>query len=147
MASAQISGLYRIYRAKPSGDKLQVMQQHVTALAPAGGASEGAAASVATPEKLLTVNSPVTFVSDDVVLVSFTADAAATIGTVTKTIWNIPTVSPSGSSALGRAQFTSPTLTAVALPASTEVILAGYKVTEGTLRIAGKIFMDLQNNA
>lgn len=146
MVSAQIAGLVRMYRSTPSGNKVQIMQARIEQLAPAGGASEGATASVSTPEKLLTINSPVVLVNDDVLLVTFTPDATATIGTVTKSIWSVPTVTQSGSSTLGRAQFASPSFAAIALNVNEQVV-AGYKVTEGQLRVAGKIYLDIQNNA
>lgn len=139
--------MVKLYKVSPNGDKKQIIQQRIEQLAPAGGASEGALASVSTPEKLLTVNSPVVLVNDDILAVEVTPDSSKTIGTVTKTIWSIPTVTPSGSSALGRSQFANQALTAIAIVAATPTIIAGYKVVEGSLRVAGKIYLDLQDNA
>lgn len=146
MASAQVACLVRMYRQEPNGNKTQIFQQRVEQLAPAGGASEGAPASVATPEKLLTINSPVVLKTDDILLVTIQTDAAKTI-TYTKCIWSIPTVTSSGSSALGRAQFQNPALASNAYVANIETVAAGYKVTEGTLRVVGKIYLDIQDNA
>ena len=53
MASLQEAGLVRIYKKTPAGNQLLILQQRVEQLAPAGGAPDGAPASVATPEKLL----------------------------------------------------------------------------------------------
>lgn len=145
MVSAQVPCLVRIYKSSPSGDKIKVLQQRVEQLAPAGGASEGAPASVSTPEKLLTVNSPVVFQNDDVILVTINPDGAATLD-ASDCIWAIPTVTPSGSNSIGRAQFDVPAL-ADLVTVTNEQVIAGYKVTEGSLRIAGKIFLDIQNNA
>jgi len=145
MASAQEPCLVRIYRKRPNGDATVVLQQRVEQLAPAGGAPDGAPASVSTPEKLLTINSNVVFQNDDVVLVTVEPDGADSLD-ASDCIWSIPTVIPSGSSALGRAQFTNPTFADQALVASREVVIAGYKVTEGSLRLAGKIFLDIQDD-
>ena len=144
MASAQEPGLVRIYKRTPAGNQILVLQQRVEQLAPAGGAPDGAAASVSTPEKLLTVNSPVVFNNDDVILVTFEPDATDGLD-ASDCIWAIPTVTPSGSNAIGRAQFANPTFADITLVANEQVI-AGYKVTEGQLRIAGKIFLDLQDD-
>lgn len=145
MVSAQIAGIWRLYRGQPNGNKTLIMQAHITQTAPAGGASEGAAASVSTPEKLLVINSPVVLVNDDILLASFEADAGATIGAVTKSIWSIPVVTSQGSKTIGRAQFANPTITNIAIVAAVETFLAGYRVLEGQMRLSGKIFMDLQN--
>lgn len=144
MASVQEPGLVRLYRKKPAGDLTLVLQQRVEQLAPAGGAPDGAPASVSTPEKLLTVNSPVTFVNDDVLLVTFQPDATDGLD-ASDCIWSIPTVTPSGSNAIGRAQFANPTFADLTLMANEQVI-AGYRVTEGQLRVAGKIYLDIQDD-
>lgn len=147
MVSAQIAGLWRLYRQLPNGDKRFITSLRVEQAAPAGGASEGAGSAVSTPEKLLTISSGEIFSINDVLMVSFTTDAAATIGTVTKSIWGIPLLTSQGTKTLGRAQFTNPTLTAQALVAGVEAFIAGYTVTETGARLYGKIYMDLQNNA
>lgn len=147
MASAQIAGLWRLYRQLPNGDKRFITQLRVEQSAPAGGASEGAGSAVSTPEKLLTIASSEIFAINDVLMVSFTTDVAATIGTVTKSIWSIPLLTSQGTKTLGRAQFTTPTLAAQALVAAIETFVAGYTVTETGARLNGKIYMDLQNNA
>ena len=145
MASAQEPGVVRIYKKQPAGNQVQVLQQRVEQLAPAGGAPDGAPASVATPEKLLTVNSGVTFQNDDIVLVTFEPDTGGDGLDASDCIWSIPTVTPSGSNALGRAQFANPAFADLTLVANEQVI-AGYKVTEGSLRIAGKIYLDMQDD-
>jgi len=145
MASVQEAGLVRIYKSSPSGNKTLVMQQRIEQLAPAGGAPDGAPASVSTPEKLIGINSPVVFENDDVILVTFTPDTGGDGLDASDCIWSIPAITPSGSVSLGRAQFASPTFADVTLIANEQVI-AGYKVTEGNLRLAGKIFLDLQDD-
>jgi len=147
MASAQIAGLFRVYRQFPNGNKKLITQSRIEQLAPAGGASEGAPASVSTPEKLLTIASPEVFSINDKLMVSFETDVAATIGTITKTIWSVPLMTEQGPKTLGRTSFTSPTPAAIALVAGTETFLGGYLITELGARLNGKIFMDLQNNA
>jgi hypothetical protein len=145
MASVQEPGLVRIYRKKPAGDSTLITQQRVEQLAPAGGAPDGAPASVSTPEKLLTINSSVELKNDDILLVTFEPDTGGDGIDASDCIWSIPVVTPSGSQALGRAQFANPALADLTLIAN-EQVAAGYKVTEGSLRVAGKIFLDIQDD-
>lgn len=147
MVSAQIAGLWKVYRTTQNGDKQFIAQYRVEDSAPAGGASEGAGSAVSTPEKRMTINSPVRLVTNDVLEFTFTADSAATIGTITKSIWSVPFVTPLGTKQLGRAQFTTPTPAAIALVAATETQIGGYKVTETYGQLLGRVFQDLQNNA
>lgn len=147
MASAQIAGLWRYYRQLPNGDKRFLFQLRVEQAAPAGGASEGAGTAVSTPEKLLNVVSSEIFAINDKLMVSFEADSAATIGTITKSIWSIPLVTSQGTKTLGRAQFTSPTPAAQAIVAGIETFIGGYVVYETGAHVQGKIYADLQNNA
>lgn len=76
MASAQEPGLVRLYKTSPNGNKTLILQNRVEQLAPAGGAADGAAASVSTPEKLLTINSPVVLRNDDILEVTVELDAS-----------------------------------------------------------------------
>lgn len=145
MASLQEPGLVRIYRSRPAGDKTQILQQRVEQLAPAGGAPDGAPASVATPEKLISINSGIVLANDDVLLVTFTPDSGGDGVDASDCIWSIPAVTPSGSISLGRAQFQNPAFADMTLVANEQVI-AGYKVTEGSLRLAGKIYLDIQDD-
>jgi hypothetical protein len=147
MASVQEPGLIRMYAMKPSGHKVQLLQARTEDLAPAGGAPDGAPASVATPEKRLVINSPVVMENDDILLVSFTPDGSDGLD-ASDAIWSIPVVTPSGSNQLGNAQFANPAYidTTAALTAGREVIIAGYKVTEKFLRLSGKIFLDVQDD-
>jgi hypothetical protein len=145
MASIQEPGLVRMYRQTPNGDKQKILQQRVEQLAPAGGAPDGAPASVSTPEKLIAVNSGVMLYNDDVLLVTFEPDTAGDGLDASDCIWSVPCVTPAGSITLGRAQFANPTFADVTTIANEQVI-AGYKVTEGQLRLAGKIFLDLQDD-
>ncbi len=145
MASIQEPGLVRGYKQSPAGDKVLVMQQRVEQLAPAGGAPDGATSSVSTPEKLLTINSPVVLKNDDILLITFEPDTGGDGLDASDCIWSIPTVTPSGSNALGRAQFANPAFADLTLVANEQTI-AGYKVTEGSLRLAGKIYLDMQDD-
>lgn len=145
MASVQEPGLVRIYAETPSGDKKKILQQRVETLAPAGGAPDGAPASVATPEKLITINSPVVLQNDWKLVVTFEPDTGGDGLDASDCIWSIPTITPAGSSAIGRAQFQNPAFADMTLVANEQVV-AGYKVTEGSLRVAGKIYLDLQDD-
>lgn len=147
MVSAQVPALIRMYAMDPTGNKRKIMQARVEDTAPAGGASDGAAASVATPEKRISVNSNVTLYNDWVLLVTAEPDAGATLD-ASDCIWSIPVTTPSGSNRLGRDQFQNSALGDQVLSANIEVPVAGYKVTEGSLSLGpGSIFLDLQNNA
>jgi hypothetical protein len=146
MASAQEPGLIRMYAQDPSGNKKKIFQARVEDTAPAGGASDGASANVATPEKRITVASPVKLFNDWTLLVTYEPDAADSID-ASDCIWSIPVTTPSGSNQLGRDQFQSPALSDQSLVANREVTLAGYKVTEGSLTLGpGKLFLDIQDD-
>lgn len=147
MASVQEPSLVRLYKTKPTGEKTLIAQARVEQLAPAGGAPDGAPASVSTPEKLLTINSNVTLVNDDFLEVSVILDAADGID-ASDCIWSIPLVTPAGSKTLGRAQFANPTFgdLAASTVANTEIFIAGYRITEGQARLSGKIYLDIQDD-
>lgn len=145
MVSVQEPGLVRLYRKQPNGNKSLIAQARVEQLAPAGGAADGAAASVSTPEKLLTINSPVVLVNDDILEVTFEADAADGID-VSDSLWSIPLVTEQGSKALGRAQFANPTPADYTTVASVEMTVGGYRIVEGKARLSGKIYLDMQDD-
>jgi len=147
MASVQEPCLIRIYRQFPNGDKRRILQARVEQLAPAGGAPDGAPASVATPEKLLTINSGEIFQINDVLAVSIVLDAADGID-ASDCLWSIPLVTAQGTNTLGNAQFTNPTFgdLAAATVANVEVFIAGYTITETGARLAGKIYLDIQDD-
>ena len=145
MASAQEPGVVRLYKQSPNGVKIPILQQRVEQLAPAGGAPDGAPASVATPEKLLTVNSSVILNNDDILLVTFEPDTAGDGIDVSDMIWAIPAVDQMGSKALGLAQFQNPAAADMTLVANEQVI-AGYRVTEGQMMVQGKIYIDFQDD-
>lgn len=145
MASIQEPSLVRLYKSEPNGNKQLIAQARVEQLAPAGGAPDGAAASVSTPEKLITINSPVTMKNDDVLLVSVEADGADGLD-ASDCIWSIPLVTPQGSKTLGRAQFVTPTFADIALVAGVETFIGGYRIVEGQARLSGKIYLDLQDD-
>lgn len=147
MASVQEPCLVRLYRQQPNGSKSIIAQARVEQLAPAGGAPDGAPASVATPEKLVSINSPVVLRNDDVLIVSIELDAADGID-ASDCIWSIPLVTNAGSKSLGRAQFANPTFgdLAAAHAAGVETFIAGYKIVENEARISGKIYLDIQDD-
>lgn len=145
MASTQEPALVRLYRSEPNGNKTLIAQARVEQLAPAGGSPDAAPANVSTPEKLLTITSPVTLVNDDILLVTAEADGADTLD-ASDCIWSIPLVTNQGSKTIGRAQFANPTLGDTALAAGVETAIAGYKIVEGRAQIQGKIYLDLQDD-
>lgn len=145
MASLQEPATVRVYRTQPNGNKTLLFQQRVEQLAPAGGAPDAAAANVSTPEKLLTVNSPVVLVNDDILEVSVTSDAADGLD-ASDSLWSIPLVTNQGSKSLARGSFANPAFADVTLAAGVETTIAGYRVVEGQARVSGKIFLDLQDD-
>ena len=146
MASVQEAGMVRLYRRSPNGNKTLIAQMRVEDSAPAGGAPDAAGASVATPEKRFTINSPVELVNDDILEVTFESDAGDTLD-ASDCVWSIPLVTSSGTKTLGRANFANPTLGDDAMVANTEAVIAGYKVVEGRARVAGKIYLDIQDDS
>jgi hypothetical protein len=146
MASIQEPGMVRMYAMDPAGNKRQILMARVEDLAPAGGAPDGAAASIATPEKRMVVSSPVVMYNDWTLLVTFESDAADGID-VSDNRWSIPVTTPSGSVQLGTAQFLSPALADYTTVAGKEITVAGYKVVESRLTLGpGKIFCDFQDD-
>jgi len=146
MVSAQVPCLVRLFRTTPDNNKTNILQASIDQLAPAGGASEGALSAVSTPEKQFTINSGVEMQNDDFLEVSVVADSAKTL-TASKCIWSIPLATRAGTKTLRRASFANPALGNTALPATTEVFVAGYRIIEGAARLVGKIYLDLQDNA
>lgn len=145
MASLQEPSLVRLYRSQPNGNKTLIAQARVEQLAPAGGSPDAAAASVATPEKLLTINSPVVMVNDDILLVSVELDASDGLD-ASDCIWSIPLVTNQGTKTIGRSQFTNPTFADITPGAGVETFIAGYRIVEGQVRLSGKIYLDLQDD-
>ena len=145
MASLQEAGLVRLYRLEPNGNKTLIMQDRIETLAPAGGAPDGAGASVSTPEKLVKIDSPITFVNDDHLLVTFEPDVGGDGIDASDCVWRIPYVTPQGSKTIGRAQFENPSFADVTLVANEQTI-AGYKVVEGSARLSGIIYLDMQDD-
>lgn len=145
MASLQEAGMVRAYRETPNGNRTIIFQDRIEALAPAGGAPDAAGASVSTPEKLKTVNSPVEMVNDDKLVITFEPDVGGDILDASDCIWMIPLQTQMGSKTLGVAQFAELALSDLTLIAN-EQDIAKYKVTEGKVIVAGKIYLDLQDN-
>lgn len=147
MASIQEPCLVRLYRQRPNGSKILILQSRVEQLAPAGGAPDGAPASVSTPEKLLTISSGETFEINDKLMVSVELDGSDGLDR-DDAIWSIPLLTAQGPKTLGRAQFTSPTFadSSGVLTAGVETFIAGYLITELGARLAGKIYLDIQDD-
>jgi len=145
MASLQEPGLVRIYKQLPDGNKIQILQDRVETLAPAGGAPDGAPASVSTPEKLVSIVSNVMFKNDDILLVTFEPDVGGDGLDVSDMIWRIPLVTQAGSKSLGTAQFQNPALADSTLVANEQVI-GGYRIVEGSAKLMGKIYLDMQDD-
>ena len=145
MASIQEPSLILLYRKNPNGNKTQIAQMHVSQSAPAGGAPDGASANVSTPEKLLTINSPVVLNTDDILEVSVILDASDGLD-ASDCIWAIPLITQQGSKTLSRANFANPTFGDLTPAANVETVIAGYRITEGNARLSGKIYLDIQDD-
>lgn len=147
MASVQEPCLVRLYRVFPNGDKRLITQARVEQTAPAGGAPDGAPASVSTPEKLLTINSGEIFQVNDVLMISVELDSADGID-ASDCIFSIPLVTAQGTKVLGNAQFQNPSFAdlAAATIAQREIFIAGYRIIETGARLAGKIYLDIQDD-
>lgn len=148
MASLQEPGVIRIYRKQPSGHKTLLWQGDVKFSAPAGGAPDGAATSMPAHDALpfLPVKSPV-LVNDDILLVTFEAVSADGID-VSDSIWMLPiTVSGLGVKQLAQSDFANPAASDYTTVADVEMTVAGYKITEGRVRLGGsKFFIDIQDD-
>ncbi len=145
MASLQEPGLVRLYRKTPDGNRVQIAQMNITDSAPAGGAPEGAGASVVTPEKRFKIATPVKFVNDDLLLVTFQPDTGGDGIVAAKSIWSIPLVTRQGSKTLNRAAFANPAFADMTLVA-TEQTVAAYKIIEGEATLQGTIYLDIQDD-
>ena len=145
MASIQEPSLVRLYRVRPNGDKKLITQARVEQLAPAGGAPDGAPASVSTPEKLLTINSGEVFEVNDFLFVSVELDGNDGLD-ASDCIWSIPLQTAQGPKTLGRAQFNAPTFADQSLTGGFENFIAGYRITEIGARLSGKIYLDIQDD-
>lgn len=150
MASVQEPGLVKLYRRAPDGSKTPIFAARVEQLAPAGGAPDAAPASVSTPEKLLKANfSGVVLMPDDIVEVAFVADGADGID-VSDCIWSIPFSSAKTGTlitTLSRGNFANPAPVDYTTVASMEMVVGGYRVTEGPAYIGGApIYIDMQDD-
>jgi hypothetical protein len=145
MASVQEPGLVRLYRKTPDGNRTQIAQMSVSDSAPAGGAPDAAGASVATPEKRIKINSPVVFVNDDLLLVTFEPSTGGDAIDASDCVWSIPLVTPQGTKTLVNASFANPALSDLTLIANEQVV-AGYKIIEGTAQLRGTIYLDIQDD-
>lgn len=145
MVSTQEAGIVRLYRKSPNGQQTPITELSVTQTAPGGGAPDGALASVVTPEKQISINSNVILQPDDILLVTFQPDSADGLD-ASDCIWTIPAVTNTGSKSLNRNSFQNPAFADQTLVADREVVIAGYKVTEQQLRVAGKLYMDFQDD-
>lgn len=145
MASVQEPCSVSLYKVEPNGNKTRLLKARVEQLAPAGGAPDGAPASVSTPEKLLFVNSPIVLKNDDILQVAVTADGADGVD-VSDCIFSIPLATTSGTTVLSRADFANPAPADFTTVAGSEIVMGGYKITEGMARLSGKIYLDVQDD-
>jgi hypothetical protein len=153
MASAQIAGTLRFYRVDANRNQKFIWGADIASSGPSGS-SEGTIAS--TPEKWLFLNP---FNSADKVLrqneilrVTFTANAAATAGTATKSRASIP-ISYSDGSTDNLGDFANAVfwdikqLTAKAFVANDETPIAEKTVRTPFALGGGRIFASVENNA
>lgn len=152
MASVQEAGTVEIWATRSDGARRKVWSGNVANSAPAGGAPDGANASVSTPEKriYLPASGPI-LRRDDKIEVVFTADGADGID-VSDSIWIIPVTEISkdgkmGVKYLGRGDFTSPTPADYTTVANIPTIVGGYLVVEHGLQIGGgPLYLDIQDD-
>lgn len=145
MASIQEPGMVRAYRETPDGNRTVIFQERIENLAPAGGAPDAAGASVSTPEKRMTVHSPVELVNDDKLVITFTPDTGGDGIDASDCIWAVPLQTQMGTKTLGNSQFAELALADLTLIAN-EQDIAKYKVTEGKVIVSGKIYLDIQDD-
>jgi hypothetical protein len=145
MASLQEPGICRLYKKTPAGAMIPILQENVGMTAPAGGAPDGASSSMASPEKLLTVDSNVELVNDDILLFTFEPAAGGDGIDVSDMIISIPLVTSQGNKSIQNSDFANPALADLTLIAN-EQVLGGYKIVESRARVAGKIFLDVQDD-
>lgn len=153
MASVQEPGMVEIWAKRVDGTRKRVFSGSVGMTAPAGGAPDGAHASVQTPEKRIFLNASTPILRpDDVIEVVFIADGADGID-VSDSIWAIPVTEiskdgkPMGTKFLGQGQFANPAPADYTTVAAIPVIVGGYKVTEAGLMIGGgPLWLDMQDD-
>lgn len=147
MASIQEPGIVRLYREKPSGARTPILSAGVTVTAPAGGAPDGAGASVSTPEKWIKVHQPgVQLMIDDFLTMTFEAVGADGID-VSDSIWSIPFVTPAGTQYLSQSDFAAVAAADYTTTAAREIVVAKKRVTEGNgCYISGPLYLDMQDD-
>lgn len=153
MASIQEPGQVEIWAVRVDGTRKKVAAGHVTHFAPAGGAPDGALASVKTPDQQAyqPVNGPILRPYDKIEVV-FIAEGADGID-VSDSIWVIPVTeygrdgSVVGVKFLSRGDFANPAPADYTTVASIPVVVGGYRVTEAGLRVGGgPIYLDIQDD-
>jgi len=151
MASLQELGTVRFYRETPDGHKVLLGSASVTALAPQGGAPEGLAASVLSPDEWIAMAKAdlpeQRLRTNDILLVTF--ESVATDGVdVSDSLWNIPVASSgqTGVKYLSQGDFANPAAIDFTATANLEHIVAGYRVLENSLIFGGLIYADIQDD-
>lgn len=153
MVSLQEPGQIEIYAKRIDGMLKRVGKGHISHFAPAGGAADGALASVGTPDTrpFQPVSGPILRQNDllEVNFIPFGADGID----VSDSIWIIPVTEYNsqgqivGVKFLSREDFLNPTPVDYTTVANIPVIVGGYKVTEAGIRFGGgPIFLDIQDD-
>ena len=147
MASTQIPGRWVIRRELAAGGTQEIATLSINQTAPGGGAPDADATKVPTPNELLKISGTgVTLQKDDILLMSYIPQAAATID-ISDSIWSIPLATSNGSKDLLIGDFDEPTPADATIPAGVETVIGGYRVVDPAgVSIAGNIFADLQDN-
>jgi len=147
MASVQEPCNIKIIARRPSGEERQLLSEHVTVLAPAGGAPDGAATSTAKiNERHVVPINPNILRNEDIIFVEVTAPAADGID-VSDSIWAIPIVTATGVKHLSQSDFQNPAAADATLVANLPLKIAGYKITEGPVQFGGShIYLDIQDD-
>ena len=155
MASLQEPGKIRVFVRRPrTGRTVELIASTpVQDLAPAGGAPDGALASVTTNERWLKypVQFGVPIQTDDVVYVEFTADGADGLD-VSDCVWSFPFVKADGGvMRITRSDFANPAPADYTAVAAIPVLVGGYRVAEGLVFFGGKpgndgVYCDMQDD-
>lgn len=153
MASAQLAGSITIKAVRRDGNSRDVSKGHISVFASAGGAPDGALATVgAIDTRHVIPESGPMLRPDDKILIEFTSEIADGMD-VSDSVWVIPVTEYDtngrriGVKHLSQGQFTTPTPADFTAVVGLPIIVGGYTVTEAGLRIGGShVFLDAQND-
>lgn len=155
MVSAQIAGTIAFYRKTPNGSLILLFAASTALLGPSGS-SEGVVAS--TPEKWtylpLQNSTNKVLQPGDHLVATFKPVAAATTGTATKSIWQIPVTLPDGTATILNSPADSTEWDVQQLPAGAFLASREVVVAEKTARAkfalgsnTTKVFASVENNS